>query len=82
LLAQCITSSLICYLLEINNWTRFVFLAYVLPVMAKIVGMPPDIISNIHSFSIIFTLLLLVVIIFNNLHHIFETNIFVQVKIR
>lgn len=74
LLAQCITSSFICYLLEINNWTRFVFLAYVLPVMAKIIGMSPDIISTIHNFSTIFTLLLLVVIIFDNLHHIFETG--------
>ncbi|VDI73047.1 Hypothetical predicted protein [Mytilus galloprovincialis] len=73
LLTQCITAAFICYLLEITNWTRFVFLAFVLPVLAKIMGMPSDVISGVHNFSTIFTILLVAFTVFNNLSYTFET---------
>lgn len=70
---QCITSSFVCFLQEITNWTRFVFLAFSLPFVAKLMGMSGDIISAVHNFSTIFTILLLGVIVYNDLSNILTT---------
>lgn len=74
LLIQCVTAALICYLLDITNWSRFVFLTFVLPVIAKIMGMPPDTILDIHNFSTVFIALVLGITVFNNLNDTFDTS--------
>lgn len=64
LVIQCIIAAMISYLLEIKNWTKFIFLIFTFPLVGHVLGFPLSVLEAVHNFSITF---LIVIFAFNNL---------------
>ena len=64
---QCIIAALIAYLIDITTWKRFVLLIYTLPLVARIAGIPFDVFEHLHHFCSLFTLILIMLFLFNNI---------------
>ncbi|GFS24192.1 RING finger protein 145-like [Elysia marginata] len=71
-LAQVFIAAVVAYLMEIKNWVKFTLLAFALPVVARLVGFPVAELHLIHNFSTVYTILLIVFCIFNNLGSIID----------
>nr|XP_022345118.1 RING finger protein 145-like [Crassostrea virginica]XP_022345119.1 RING finger protein 145-like [Crassostrea virginica]XP_022345120.1 RING finger protein 145-like [Crassostrea virginica]XP_022345121.1 RING finger protein 145-like [Crassostrea virginica] len=64
---QCIIAALIAYLIDITTWKRFVLLIYTLPLVARIAGIPFDVFEHLQHFCSLFTLILIMLFLFNNI---------------
>lgn len=71
-LAQVFIAAVVAYLVEIKNWVKFTLLAFALPVVARLVGFPVAELHHIHNFSTVYTILLIVFCVFNNLGSIID----------
>ncbi|KAK6185620.1 hypothetical protein SNE40_007814 [Patella caerulea] len=72
LLAQCFISALIAYLVDMNNWAKFLLLIFTTPVFARLTGFPTDLLYVIHNFASVFTSLMVLFYLFNNLGNIID----------
>ncbi|RUS84263.1 hypothetical protein EGW08_007956 [Elysia chlorotica] len=71
-LAQVFIAALVAYLMEIKNWVKFTLLAFALPVVARLVGFPVAELHLVHNFATVYTILLILFCIFNNLGSIID----------
>lgn len=72
ILAQVFIAALVAYLMEIRNWVKFTLLAFALPVVARLVGFRVTDLHLVHNFAIVYTILLVLFCIFNNLGNIID----------
>lgn len=70
--AQVLIAAVVAYLMEIKNWVKFTLLAFALPVVARLMGFPVADLHLVHDFSTIYTILLILFCIFNNLGNIID----------
>ena len=71
-LAQVFIAAVVAYLMEIENWVKFTLLSFALPVMARLAGFPVEDLHLIHNFATVYTILLILFCIFNNLGDIID----------
>lgn len=67
LTVQCVMAAFIAYLIDITSWRRFVLLIYTLPMIARIAGIPLAAFEHIHHFCSLFTVILIMLFLFNNI---------------
>lgn len=72
LLAQAVVSALVAYLIDFTNWTRFLLLVFALPVFSCIIGLPVVVMHILHNFATIFTLMMGLFYLFNNLGNMID----------
>lgn len=72
LVAQAVIAALIAYLVDIKDWTKFLLLVFALPTFARISGMPVMVMHVLHNFATIFTLMIGLFYIFNNLGNLID----------
>ncbi|XP_005089479.1 RING finger protein 145 [Aplysia californica] len=72
-LAQVFIAAVVAYLMEIENWVKFTLLSFALPVVARLVGFPVAELHLVHNFATVYTILLVLFCIFNNLGNIIDT---------
>ncbi|XP_062568358.1 RING finger protein 145-like [Saccostrea cucullata] len=72
LTAQCVMAALIAYLIDITSWKRFVLLVYTLPMIARIAGIPLAALEHIHHFCSLFTVILIMLFLFNNIGFVLD----------
>ncbi|CAG5118862.1 unnamed protein product [Candidula unifasciata] len=71
-LAQLFIAAIVAYLMEITNWVKFTLLAFALPVVARLMGFPVTELHLVHNFASVYTILLVLFCIFNNLGNIID----------
>lgn len=67
LAVHCFIAAVISYLLEIKNWTKFIFLIFTVPLIGHVLGIPLSQLEAVHNFAAIFVSLLMIIFAFNNL---------------
>ncbi|XP_071090517.1 RING finger protein 145-like [Haliotis cracherodii] len=72
LIAQAFMAALIAYLVELKDWTRFLMLVFTLPVLARSLGFPLNDLHIVHNFASIFSTLIVLFYVFNNLGNIID----------
>ncbi|KAH9500092.1 hypothetical protein Btru_076584 [Bulinus truncatus] len=70
--AQVLIAAVVAYLMEIENWVKFTLLAFALPVVARLAGFPVSELHLVHDFATVYTILLILFCIFNNLGNIID----------
>lgn len=69
---QVFIAAVVAYLMEIENWVKFTLLAFTLPVVARLTGFPVSELHLVHDFATVYTILLILFCIFNNLGTIID----------
>ncbi|KAK3601387.1 hypothetical protein CHS0354_037703 [Potamilus streckersoni] len=64
---QCMIAALVAYLLNITDWTKYTFLVFTAPVIARIAGLSVKDLSIVHNFATIYVILMVMFYILNNL---------------
>lgn len=72
LVAQAVIAALIAYLIDMESWTKFLLLVFALPVFSRIAGLPVVVMHVLHNFATIFTLMIGLLYVFNNLGHLID----------
>lgn len=72
LVAQAVISALIAYLIDVKDWTKFLLLVFALPVFSRITGLPVVVMHVLHNFATIFTLMIGLFYVFNNLGNMID----------
>ena len=72
-LAQVFIAAIVAYLVEIENWVKFTLLSFSLPVVARLAGFPVEELHLVHNFATVYTILLVLFCVFNNLGDIIDT---------
>ncbi|XP_041368773.1 RING finger protein 145-like [Gigantopelta aegis] len=72
LVAQGFIAAVVAYLVEMVNWTRFLLLVFTLPVIARAMGLPLETLQVLHNFAAVFTTLILLLYILNNLGYMID----------
>lgn len=72
LTAQCVLAAFIAYLIDISSWRRFILLIYTLPMIARIAGVPLAAFEHIHHFCTLFTVILIMLFLFNNVGFVLD----------
>ncbi|XP_064631388.1 RING finger protein 145-like [Lineus longissimus] len=73
LVIQVILSSVVAYLMQIKDWTRFMLLMYTLPMIARAINFPVTELHVVHNFSAIFTMLMTLMVVFNHVGTTIDT---------
>nr|KAG5687897.1 hypothetical protein BaRGS_027220 [Batillaria attramentaria] len=73
LVAQAVIAALIAYLIDMKDWTKFLLLVFALPTFSRITGLPVVVMRVMHNFATIFTLMIGLFYIFNNLGNMIDT---------
>ncbi|KAK7110194.1 RING finger protein 145-like [Littorina saxatilis] len=72
LVAQAVVAALIAYLIDMKDWTKFLLLVFALPVFSRITGLPVVVMHVLHNFATIFTLMIGLFYVFNNLGNMID----------
>ncbi|XP_076470514.1 RING finger protein 145-like [Babylonia areolata] len=72
MVAQAVISALIAYLIDMKDWTKFLLLVFALPVFSRITGLPVVVMHVLHNFATIFTLMIGLLYVFNNLGNMID----------
>ena len=67
LVIQCLLAAVITYLLDIRDWKKYLLLVFTAPMLARLSGLPVRDLPAVHNFSTIFSALMSLLFIFNNL---------------
>jgi hypothetical protein len=73
LVIQVILSSVVAYVIQIKDWTRFMLLIYTLPMIARAINFPVSELHVVHNFSAIFTMLMTLMVVFNHVGTTIDT---------
>ena len=65
LAVQGVISAVVGYLVGLKSWTKFTLLSYTLPMFARLASFPVEDLHRVHNFAAVFTLLLVVFFLFN-----------------
>ena len=73
LVIQCVISASIIYLINLKSWMKYTLMMYISPMIARVFGMPVMQLHIVHNFSSVFSVMMVVMFLFNHIPHVLDT---------